>query len=99
VQVRTDYGRSGDKRYTYIAPPTITKITPTRGPAAGGTTVTISGTNLVPGTAVTFGGARSGQVTANGSTLTAVTPKHAPGTVDVVVTTPGGAAKSRYTYS
>ncbi|HEY33294.1 MAG TPA: hypothetical protein G4O10_09370, partial [Dehalococcoidia bacterium] len=37
--------------------PTVTSISPTSGPAAGGTSVTITGTNFVNGATVTIGGA------------------------------------------
>jgi hypothetical protein len=99
IEVRTVYGRSNDRRYSYDAPPTVTGVSPAKGQAAGGDTVTITGTNLVPGTTVTFGGTPSSKVVPKGTSMTAVTPKHARGTVDVVVTTPGGVAKARYTYS
>jgi len=40
---------------------------------------------------VTFGGtAATGVTVVNATTITAVTPAHAAGVVDVVVTTPGG---------
>ena len=32
--------------FTYVAAPTVTSINPTSGPTAGGTTVTVTGTNL-----------------------------------------------------
>ncbi len=41
---------------TVVAPsPTVTSISPTTGPAGGGTSVTITGTNLSGATAVDFG--------------------------------------------
>src|SRR5205814_402873 len=44
-------------QFTYIAEPkpTVTKVKPPKGRAAGGTTVTITGTNLTGATAVKFG--------------------------------------------
>ena len=41
-------------RFTFLAP-TISKIVPTKGPIAGGTQVTITGTNLTGATQVVFG--------------------------------------------
>jgi hypothetical protein len=71
--------------------PIINSLLPTSGPAAGGTTVTISGTGFATGATVTFGGAAATNVNVLGSTtLTAVTPAHASGAVNVVVTNPGG---------
>jgi len=79
--------------FTYTAPaaPTVTGVTPATGSEAGGTPVTIAGTGLTGATAVTFGGVPATSVTpVSDTSVTAVTPAHAPGPVDVVVTTPGG---------
>lgn len=71
--------------------PTVTGINPTSGPVAGGTAVTITGTNLTEATSVTIGGAAATSVVVvNDTTITAVMPAGAAGTRDVVVTTPGG---------
>ncbi|MDG4786571.1 IPT/TIG domain-containing protein [Micromonospora sp. WMMD1102] len=84
------------------APPTSTAIDPDSGPQSGGQTVTITGTNFVPGqTTVTFDGVPATDVTVapGGTTLTAVTPANPIGPADVVVTTPGGSAEPLdYTY-
>ncbi|MEW2435361.1 IPT/TIG domain-containing protein [Streptomyces caniferus] len=73
--------------------PTITSISPNSGPIAGGTPVTITGTNLT-GASVTIGGnpATGVMVNATGTQLTALTPPGAAGPADVTVTTPGGSA-------
>jgi hypothetical protein len=42
--------------YTYYSAPSVTGISPVSGPAAGGNTVTIYGTNISRTTAVSFGG-------------------------------------------
>ena len=42
--------------FTYVAPPSITSFTPTSGPLAGGTTITITGTTLSGTTNVRFDG-------------------------------------------
>jgi hypothetical protein len=72
------------------APPTpraVTTISPSQGVPAGGTVVTITGTGFATGASVTFGGSAATAVTVTSSTsLTATTPDHAAGTVDVVVT-------------
>jgi hypothetical protein len=79
--------------YSFVAAPTLSAVTPSSGPAAGAT-VTLSGTGLTSDAVVTFGGlvATDVQSSAGGTTLTVTTPPHAPGWVDVVVTTPGGSA-------
>jgi len=82
---------TGSGLFTYIAPPTVTGIAPPSGPPAGGTAVTISGTNLSGATSVTIGGAgATSVVVVNPSTITAVTPAGTMGARDVAVTTPGG---------
>ncbi|KAF0107827.1 MAG: putative cell surface glycoprotein [Anaerolineaceae bacterium] len=83
-----------EEHFTPAAPPapTLTGITPNSGPTAGGTVVTITGTNLAGG-AFTFGGTPAVcTVAPGGLTATCTTPPHAAGLFDVVVTTPGGTA-------
>jgi hypothetical protein len=79
--------------FTYEAPmvaPSVTGVSPATGPEAGGTSVTITGTDLGGATAVTFGGTPATSVTSNTPTqIVAVSPA-GTGTVDVVVTTAGG---------
>lgn len=85
--------------FTYVAPPTITGVVPNSGPASGGTSVVVTGTNLTNGV-LSFGGGDSSSgaqtnalasCTVNSPTqVTCTTPPHAPGAVDVAVTTPGG---------
>ncbi len=77
--------------YVYAAAPapTVGGITPNTGPSAGGTSVTINGTNFVAGATVSIGGtAATGVVVNNATTITATTPAHAAGTVNVVVQNP-----------
>jgi hypothetical protein len=55
--------------------------------------VVITGTNLVGTTAVTFGATNATSfLVVSDTTINAVTPAHAAGAVDVVVTTPDGSA-------
>ncbi|WP_152647859.1 IPT/TIG domain-containing protein, partial [Rhodopseudomonas palustris] len=71
--------------------PTVTSITPASGGTLGGTVVTIIGKSFTGATAVTFGAdAATGIVVVNATTITATSPPHATGTVDVTVTTPAG---------
>nr|WP_329286906.1 IPT/TIG domain-containing protein [Streptomyces sp. NBC_00691] len=92
--------------YTYDTPaPGITGIDPATGPAAGGTTVTLTGAHLTGATAVSFGtvAATSFNVV-NNTTITATAPAAtAAGPVDITVATPGGTstttAADRYTYA
>ena len=48
--------------YTYVAIPSVTSITPSRGSVAGGTSVTIAGIALGGATKVTMNQAQSGVV-------------------------------------
>ncbi|RYE03869.1 MAG: hypothetical protein EOP61_02870, partial [Sphingomonadales bacterium] len=74
-----------------LTPPTISSIGPNAGPIAGGTAITITGTNLNGATAVTIGGAAATGVTVvNATTITATTPSGTAGARNVAVTTPGG---------
>jgi large repetitive protein len=74
-----------------VPAPTVTRLKPVKGPASGGTAVTITGTNLEGATTVDFGTAEASAVTVNSPTsVSAVAPEHIAGTVDVTVTTPGG---------
>lgn len=84
----------GNGVFAVTAPnPIATGVSPAQGPAAGGTSVTITGTNLAPvaATGVKFGGTSASGCTANaaGTEVTCTTPAHAPGTVDVNVTVLG----------
>jgi predicted outer membrane repeat protein len=99
----TTPGGSGSKAdaYTYVAAPTVANVAPTQGPAAGGTSVVITGTNLSGATSVTFGGTAAAAFTVDSATqITATTPAHAAGAVAVAVTTPGGSGSkaNAYTY-
>jgi IPT/TIG domain/NHL repeat/GYF domain 2 len=67
--------------------PTISAVTPASGTLAGGTAVTITGTNFNFGASVTIGGTAATSVIVVSSTqITATTPAHAAGAVNVVVT-------------
>ncbi len=101
VQVFTPTGSSWDSAandyiYGTIPAPTVAGLSPASGSAAGGATVTITGTNFyavsgAPG--VTFGGVNATSFTVDSPTrITAVAPPHAVGTVDVVVTSATGSS-------
>ncbi|MEN3940455.1 choice-of-anchor D domain-containing protein [Prosthecobacter sp. SYSU 5D2] len=92
-------GSQGDGLAVYA--PTVTGINPSSGSTAGGTVVTITGTDLTGATAVTFGGTNATAFTVNRATqITATVPPHEEGMVSVLVTTPGGTseANSLFTY-
>jgi hypothetical protein len=71
--------------------PTVSSISPNTGSSNGGTSVTIKGTNFASGSTVTFGGTAASNVTVVSSTsITAATPAHAAGAVNVVVSDSNG---------
>ncbi|MFI5092241.1 MAG: IPT/TIG domain-containing protein, partial [Candidatus Acidiferrales bacterium] len=81
--------------------PAVTSVAPSDGPPAGGTAVTITGTNFAPGATVTFGSnAATNVAVVNGTTITATTPAGSVGAVTVTVTVNGqsGSLASGFTY-
>ena len=111
VTVTTPNGTSAvnapSDQFTYNAPalPTVTGVSPSSGPTAGGTSVTVSGTNLTGATAVDFGTGHPG-TSISGVTATSltVTSPAGTGTVNVTVTTPNGtsavnAPSDQFTYA
>jgi IPT/TIG domain len=77
-----------DRLYNAAA---VTTVAPASGPAAGGTVVTINGSNLGGVEAVTFGGTAATNVQVVSQTqVRATTPAHAAGLVDVVVSDDSG---------
>lgn len=69
-------------------PVSVTSITPTGGPA--GAVVIVAGTGFQQGTTVTLGGIAARVTGVTSTAITATTPVHEGGTVDVVVTNPSG---------
>ena len=83
--------------------PIVASIAPDAGPLGGGTSVTLTGTNLSGATAVSFGVTAATGFTVNSATsITATTPAGSAGVVDVTVTTVGGtsatSAADHFTY-
>ena len=79
--------------FTYEVIPTVTSVSPNSGPTAGGTPVTITGTNFASGATVTFAGAAAANVAVeNGSTIIATAPAGTTGAVTVTVTVNGQSA-------
>jgi large repetitive protein len=81
---------SAADQFTYLGLPTITAISPTIGPAAGGTSVIITGTSLTGATSVMFGTTNATSFTVNSLTQITATSPAGAGLVDVTVTTPEG---------
>lgn len=87
-------------RYTYVAPPTVSAISPTTGKP--GTVVTVTGTGF-GGAKVAFGTTSATRVSRVSSTVLKATAPAGSGTVDVTVTTTGGpsatTAADQFTYT
>jgi plastocyanin len=90
-------GMSGRVVVSSPSPPTVTKLSPRRGSTAGGTSVTIAGTNFTGATAVKFGSINAASFTVHSATsITAATAGESPGPVDVTVTTPSGTSATNH---
>ncbi len=91
VTVTTAGGTSALK-YTYVAVPAITAISPAKGAAAGGTEVEITGLNLAQASEVKFGTVAVPNAQFEQNTATTIRLKSPPGTgvVDIRVVTVGG---------
>lgn len=91
-------------QYTYKAP-AVSSVSPTSGPAAGGTKVTISGADLKGATGVSFGSTQASTFTVNsaGTKIKVTAPAGTHGTVDITVSTPGATSPivgaDHFTYS
>ncbi len=72
--------------------PVLTSVNPTSGTTAGGVSVTLSGSNFAASCTASFGGLAATTSFVSASTLTATTPAHAPGAVNVTVTCPAGSS-------
>jgi hypothetical protein len=90
VTVTTVGGTSNTATFTYLPAPTLTSAVPNQGPTSGGTSVTLTGTQLTTATAVMFGSTAATSFTVvSDSTMVAVAPP-GTGTVQVTVTATGG---------
>ena len=100
-------GTSQGRQVTFTTPaerPTVTAISPNSGEASGGTTITITGTNLSNATAVRFGTNEAASFHVESETSIKALSPGGVGTVDVTVAGPFGSGTSptspadRYTY-
>src|SRR6185369_2443784 len=67
------------------APPSVSSVSPTSGPASGGTTVTVRGANFTGATSVRFGANAAASFTVNNGTQITATSPAGSGVVDVIV--------------
>lgn len=85
--------------FTYVAvATTISAIAPASGSTVGGTSVTITGTNLGGATSVTFCGTPVAIASATATSIGVSTPPKPAGPCIVNVSTPNGPATTTFTY-
>ena len=109
VAVITDAGTSASVAadrfsYTAAAAPSVSGLDTSSGTTAGGTAVNLSGSGFTGSTDVLFGGVEASSFTVNSdSSISAVAPANAVGTVDVTVASFSGTsavnASDRFTYT
>jgi autotransporter-associated beta strand protein len=82
---------SGVVKVEVAAAVSVSSVSPDRGPAAGGSAVTVNGSGFAEGATVTFGGTLAANVVyRNPTQVTCATPAHAAGQVTVVLANPAG---------
>lgn len=82
------------------APPTLTAMSPTSGPIAGGSSVTLIGAGFLPGATVLFDmNPATAVMVVNTTKITVTTPAHNTGTVGLVVMNPDLQATSPLPYT
>ena len=95
---------TGTGLYAYVAPipaPTVTSVSPTSGPTAGGTSIVILGTGFQSGATVKIGGVSATVGPISATSISATTPAGSPGAKDIVVTNPdaqSGTGTGLFTY-
>ena len=95
VTVTTAGGTSATSsadQFTYVSGPTVSGVNPAAGSLSGGATVTITGTNLGNAATVMFGNNPATIISDSATQILATDPAGSAGTVDVTVTTVGGAS-------
>jgi len=84
------------------APLAVSSVSPNSGSTAGGTVITVTGTNFATGATVAFGVvAATNVVVVSSTTITAATPAGSAGAATVTVTNPGaqsGSLAAAFTY-
>ena len=75
---------------TPLAAPTVTAVSPTTGAANFASQIEVAGTGFLSGATLTMDGLAATVTSVTSTRILGKTPVHAAGTVDVVVTNPGG---------
>jgi DNA-binding beta-propeller fold protein YncE len=105
VRVENEVGTSTEvpaDLFTYSDKPVVTGVTASLGGEAGGSIVTITGSEFAGAEAVHFGSSPAASVTVDSADSITATSPPGSGTVDVTVTTPNGTSKTgaadKYSY-
>jgi hypothetical protein len=93
---------SSGSQFTFVSPVSVTGLSPSSGVAAGGNSVTITGTDFAAGAVVKFGNNAATNVVVNSATQITATAPAGTGPVYVTVTTSQGTSATNssnlYTY-
>ncbi len=79
--------------FTYVAPPTVTAISPAEGSTEGGTVVKITGTGFIKGSTLTIGGSAAAFVVVSATEIVAETAAASAGKDEVVVSDQYGSSR------
>jgi uncharacterized protein YjdB len=86
--------------FTYLGPPTVTRISPTSGPSSGGNVINLYGLSFTPDIKVTIGGTPATNINVSPTLITATIPAHAIGTqASVVISNSSGTATAATPYA
>ncbi|MGH2864090.1 MAG: IPT/TIG domain-containing protein [Solirubrobacteraceae bacterium] len=103
ISVTTPGGSATSAESFTVAKPTyapeLASVSPSEGPAAGGTAVVITGRHFVDGVSVTIGGSVSEAEVRSETEITAVTPAEPAGSYEVVVSDEAGSSTGGPTYT
>ncbi len=94
------YVGSGVNIYTYLPAPTLSGVSPHAGPLAGGTPLSITGSNFIIGANVTLNGvACNGINFVDSNNINCTTPAQTAGLTNLIVTNPDGQATTSVPYT
>ncbi|MEW5848702.1 MAG: IPT/TIG domain-containing protein [Myxococcota bacterium] len=85
--------------FEYVAPPSVTSLTPATGPSTGGTVLVLTGAELQDGVRVTVGGVDAAVDRADDGTLVVTMPPGTAGNATVVVINPDGQQSGGVTFT
>ena len=99
VSYANGVGSTGGSLFTYVAPPTVTSISPVEGSTAGGTAVKIKGTGFVKSPKVVIGAEATSVVVVSETEITAKTAAGSAGKAEVVVSNAMGSSSGSVSFT